>query len=209
MNEENKKLEESGVENQQEETPVSSQPQPEILKNENLKWYVVHTYSGFESQAKQALQEKIKNGAFEKSFGDILVPIEESEKLVKGKKRKTSRKFFPGYMIVQMELNEATWHLVKATPKVTGFVGGLQNPTPVSEKEIQLIRDQMSGEVALSTLETSFQEGENVRVVEGPFANFNGVIEEVKPDKQKVKVLVSIFGRSTPVELSYSQVEKA
>lgn len=209
MNEENKKLEESDVENQQEETPVSSGPQQDSPKSENLKWYVVHTYSGFESQAKQALQEKIKNGGFEKSFGDILVPIEESEKLVKGKKRKTSRKFFPGYMIVQMELNEATWHLVKATPKVTGFVGGVQNPTPVSEKEIQLIRDQMSGEVALSTLETTFQEGENVRVVDGPFANFNGIVEEVKPDKQKVKVLVSIFGRSTPVELSYSQVEKA
>ena len=172
------------------------------------KWYVVHTYSGFESHAKQALQERIKNLKKSDLFGEILVPIEESEKLVKGKKRKISRKFFPGYILLEMVLNEESWHLVKGTPRVTGFVGGSKNPPPVSEKEIGLIRDQISGKVTTVT-EASFQEGDAVRVVEGPFSNFNGTVEEVKPDKQRVKVLVSIFGRSTPVELNFAQVEKA
>ena len=172
------------------------------------KWYVVHTYSGLESHAKQALQERIKNLKKADFFGEILVPIEESEKLVKGKKRKISRKFFPGYILVEMLLNEETWHLVKGTPRVTGFVGGSLNPPPISEKEMGLIRDQISGKVVTVT-EASYQEGDAVRVVEGPFANFNGTVEEVKPDKQRVKVLVSIFGRSTPVELNFAQVEKA
>ncbi len=179
-----------------------------MTEEQKKKWYVVHTYSGFESHAKQALQERIKNLKKSDLFGEILVPIEESEKLVKGKKRKISRKFFPGYILVEMLLNEESWHVVKGTPRVTGFVGGTNNPTPVSDKEIGLIRDQMSGKVT-TVVEASYTEGDAVRVVEGPFANFNGTVEEVKPDKQRVKVLVSIFGRSTPVELNFAQVEKA
>ncbi len=180
-----------------------------MTEESTKKWYVVHTYSGYESHAKQALCERIKNAKKEDSFGEILVPIEESTKLVKGKKRKTSKKFFPGYILVEMLLNNETWHLVKATPKITGFVGSALNPPPVSSEQIQLIKDQVTGKVSTFSAETAYQEGDNVRVVDGPFANFNGVIEEVKPDKQKLKVLVSIFGRATPVELSFGQVEKA
>ena len=179
-----------------------------MTEEQKKKWYVVHTYSGFESHAKQALQERIKNLKKADLFGEILVPVEESEKLVKGKKRKVSRKFFPGYILVEMVFNEEAWHLVKGTPRVTGFVGSTKNPSPVSEKEIGLIRDQMSGKVT-TVVEASYQEGDAVRVIEGPFSNFNGTVEEVKPDKQRVKVLVSIFGRSTPVELNFAQVEKA
>ena len=178
-------------------------------QREDLKWYVVHTYSGFEAKAKQALIDRIKKQNCLDEFGDILVPAEERTQVLKGKKRKTTRKFFPSYILVQMVLNEKTWHLVKQTPKITGFVGGSLQPTPVSESEIQTIKDQMEGKISTSALEAIYQEGDAVRVIEGPFSNFNGVVEEVKPDKQKIKVLVSIFGRSTPVELSFTQVEKS
>ncbi|MBI2026933.1 MAG: transcription termination/antitermination protein NusG [Deltaproteobacteria bacterium] len=177
--------------------------------NQDLKWYVVHTYSGFEGKAREALVDRIKKFHFENMFGEILVPTEERTQVVKGKKRSVTRKFFPGYILVQMLLNDKTWHLVKQTPKITGFIGGNLNPLPVSETEIQVIRDQMEGKISTASLEAAYHEGDSVRVVEGPFSNFNGVVEEVKPDKQKIKVLVSIFGRSTPVELNFSQVEKS
>jgi transcriptional antiterminator NusG len=172
------------------------------------QWYVVHTYSGFENKAKQALEERIKSLKREADFGEILVPAENVVELVKGQKRTTSRKFFPGYILVKMILNEETWHIVKDTPKITGFVGGTINPTPVTEAEVLVITNQMSSGAAKPKPKVNFKEGESIRVIDGPFSNFNGIVEEVKPEKGKVKVLVSIFGRATPVELDFVQVEK-
>lgn len=171
-------------------------------------WYVVHTYSGYENKAKQALEDRIKSLKKEDYFADILVPAENVVELVKGQKKTTSRKFFPGYILVKMHLNEETWHIVKNTPKITGFVGGTTNPPKITEEEVAKITNQMSTGMAKPKPKVSFKEGESIRVVDGPFSNFNGIVEEVKPEKGKVKVLVSIFGRATPVELDFVQVEK-
>lgn len=173
-----------------------------------LKWYVVHTYSGHENRARLALLERIKQMGMDSEFGQVLIPTESVLEMVKGQKRTTTRKFYPGYMFVQMDLNERTYHLVKNTAKITGFLGGT-NPTPVNEKDIAQINSQMSEGAQKPKPRVSFEEGENVRVVEGPFANFAGIVDEVKAEKQKVKVRVSIFGRATAVELDFAQVEKA
>src|SRR5262249_37800768 len=172
------------------------------------KWYVVHTYSGHENKAKLALQERIRTSGIADKFGDILIPTESVVENVRGARRMTTRKFFPGYILVQMELEEATYHLVKNTPKITGFVGG-QNPTPVKDSEIQSINTAMQEGAIKPRTRIHFEEGETVRVIDGPFANFSGTIEEVNNDKQKVRVLVSIFGRATPVELDFAKGEKA
>ena len=173
-----------------------------------MKWYVVHTYSGHENKARLSLQERVKQMGKDPQFGQVLIPTESVLEMVKGQRRTTTRKFYPGYMFVQMELNEETFHLVKNTPKITGFLGGT-NPTPVPEKDIAAINSQMSDGATKPKPRISFDEGENVRVIDGPFANFSGIVEEVKAEKQKVRVLVSIFGRATPVELDFAQVEKA
>ncbi len=174
-----------------------------------MKWYVVHTYSGFENRAKQNLEERIKNLGKEQYFASILIPTETVIEPAKGGKKKTSqRKIFPGYLLVQMELNEETWHIVRSTPKITGFAGDSLRPTPLSDKEVEDILSQMKEGVSKAKPKVSFNVGDSVRVIEGPFVNFIGTIEEVKPDKRKLKVLVSIFGRSTPVELDFIQVEK-
>lgn len=173
-----------------------------------LKWYVVHTYSGHENKARLSLQERVKQMAMENEFGQILIPTESVLEMVKGQKRTTTRKFYPGYMFVQMELNERTYHLVKNTAKITGFLGGT-SPTPVNEKDIAQINSQMSEGAQKPKPRISFEEGENVRVIDGPFSNFAGIVDEVKAEKQKVKVRVSIFGRATAVELDFAQVEKA
>jgi transcriptional antiterminator NusG len=178
------------------------------VKTMSLKWYVVHTYSGHENKAKISLQERVKQEKMDAEFGDVLIPTESVLEMVKGQKRTTTRKFYPGYMFVQMELNERTYHLVKNTVKITGFLGGT-NPTPVNEKDIAQINTQMSEGAQKPKPRVSFEEGENVRVIEGPFANFAGIVDEVKAEKQKVKVRVSIFGRATAVELDFAQVEKA
>lgn len=175
---------------------------------EEAKWYVVHTYSGFEQKAKIALLERIKQFKMEKMFIDVLIPSENVIELVRGEKKTTSRKFFPGYMLVKMILNDNTWHLVKSTPKITGFVGNAIKPPAVPEEEVSRITNQMTEGTLKPRPKVQFEEGESVRVVDGPFVNFNGVVEEVKPDKGKLRVLVSIFGRSTPVELDFVQVEK-
>jgi transcription termination/antitermination protein NusG len=172
------------------------------------KWYVVHTYSGFENKAKKSLEEKIKQNQLEDYFGDILIPMENVVEMVKGEKRASKRKFFPGYILVQMELNDRTWHLVKNTPKITGFVGNATKPPAVSEHEIARLTTQLSEGALKPKPKVEFEEGDNVRVVDGPFSNFNGTVEEVNPDKGRVRVLVSIFGRATPVELDFMQVEK-
>lgn len=190
-------------------TPSDATSQTETkAEAEGLKWYVVHTYSGYEQKAKLALAERIRQFKMTEVFGEILIPSENVIELVRGEKKTTSRKFFPGYMLVKMILNDNTWHLVKGTPKITGFVGNAVTPPAVPEEEVARIANQMTEGTLKPRPKVQFEEGESVRVVDGPFVNFNGVVEEVKPDKGKLRVLVSIFGRSTPVELDFVQVEK-
>jgi transcriptional antiterminator NusG len=173
-----------------------------------MKWYIVHTYSGHENKAKLTLLERVRNNNLTEFFGEVLVPTESVMELVKGQRRTTTRKFFPGYMFVQMVMDDRTFHLVKNTPKITGFLGGTK-PTPVPEREITGLQTNITEGKQKPRAKITFEVGDNVRVVEGPFANFSASVEEVKQDKQKVKVLVSIFGRATPVELDFTQVEKA
>ena len=171
------------------------------------KWYVIQAYSGYENKVKLSLEERIKQNGMEEFFGQILIPKENVQENRGGAKRVTSRNFYPGYIFVEMDLSERTWHLIKDTPKVSGFVGG-RHPTPVPEAEINTIAQQVAEGAAKPKPRVVFEQGDHVRVIDGAFANFTGSIEEVKPDKQKVRVLVSIFGRATPVELDYVQVEK-
>jgi len=173
-----------------------------------LKWYIVHTYSGFEHRVKKSLEERIKALGQEKFFGKILVPTEQVVELKKGQKKTSSRKFYPGYILVQMELNDETWHTVKDTAKVTGFVGGGVKPSPIPDEEAEKIIRQMEEGFTRPKPKYQFEEGDEVRVIDGPFSNFQGVVEEVKPDKEKLRVLITIFGRSTPVELDFIQVNK-
>lgn len=173
-----------------------------------MNWYVIHTYSGFENKAKIALEERIKSLKKEAYFGEIIVPEENVVELVKGQKRTTKRRFFPGYILVNMMLTDETWHIVKETPKITGFVGDKIRPMPIAEAEVQKLTNRISEGQLKPKPRISFAEGENVRVIDGPFANFNGIVEDVNQDKGKLKVLVSIFGRSTPIELDFIQVEK-
>jgi transcriptional antiterminator NusG len=172
------------------------------------KWYVVHTYSGFENKVKSVLEERIRSAKKEELFSEILVPAEKVIEMIKGKKKASSRKFFPGYILVRMDLNEETWHLVKETPKVTGFVGDRSNPVAIPDQEVEGIKNQMSEGLLRPKHRMTFEKGDQVQVVDGPFSNFNGLVEAVNPDKGKVRVLVSIFGRSTPVELDFAQVKK-
>jgi transcriptional antiterminator NusG len=173
------------------------------------KWYVVHTYSGYEQKAKLALEEAMKQQGLAECLEEILIPSESVVEVVKGSKRTTNRKFFPGYLLVKMELNEKTYHVVKSTPKITGFVGGMKTPPSVPEEEVKRVTQQMQGVASRPVPKVEFEKGEMVRINEGPFANFSGMVEDVKPDKGKLRVMVSIFGRSTPVELEFFQVEKA
>lgn len=173
-----------------------------------MAWYVVHTYSGYEQKAKTALEERIRSLKMERFFSEILVPSEQVVEMVRGRKRTANRKFFPGYMLVKMELNNEAWHVVKNTPKVTGFVGGDKNPPSIPEDEVLRITNQISEGGIKPKPKVTFEKGESIRVIDGPFSNFNGVVEEVRPDKGKLRVLVSIFGRATPVELDFIQVEK-
>jgi transcription termination/antitermination protein NusG len=176
----------------------------------SMKWYVVHTYSGFEKQVVRSLKEHIKSAGMEAKFGDILLPTEEVVEMKSGQKRTSERKFFPGYVLVQMEMDDDTWHLVKNVPKVTGFIGGSgSKPTPISEKEADAIMRQVQEGVEKPKPKFSFAAGESVRVIDGPFQDFNGTVEDVNYEKNKLRVSVSIFGRMTPVELDFSQVEKA
>ncbi|HNA83353.1 MAG TPA: transcription termination/antitermination protein NusG [Thiobacillaceae bacterium] len=175
-----------------------------------MQWYVVHAYSGFEKSVMRALKERIERAGMQDKFGQILVPVEEVVEMKGGQKRTTERKFFPGYVLVQMEMEDDTWHLVKSTAKVTGFVGGRANkPAPISEKEVEAILHQMQEGVEKPKHKVTFEIGEVVRVIDGPFNEFNGAVEDVNYEKNKVRVSVTIFGRATPVELDFSQVEKA
>ena len=175
------------------------------------KWYVVHTYSGFENKVKKSLEERVKQEELQEFFGEVLIPMEVVQEMVKGEKKTSKRKFFPGYILVNMEMTDSTWHLVKGTAKVTGFVGSAKNPKDVpsiTDAEVSRLTAQISEGSLKPKPKVQFEEGDQVRVIDGPFSNFNGSVEEVKPDKGKVRVLVSIFGRATPVELDFMQVEK-
>lgn len=178
-------------------------------KNPDLRWYVVHAYSGMEKSVERNIRERINRAGMQDMFGEILVPTEEVVEIRNGQKRTSERRFYPGYVLVQMVMNDDTWHLVKHTNKVTGFVGGAKNrPAPISDDEVAKIMGQMEEGVEKPRHKVEFIVGEYVRVKDGPFTDFNGTVEEVNYEKSKVRVSVTIFGRATPVELEFSQVEK-
>jgi len=192
-----------------EEIKEENQEAPkEMSKNPKLKWYVVNSYSGFEMRVVKTLQERIVQFGMQDLFGDIKVPQETVVELVKGQKKTTTRKFFPGYVLVQMVMNEDTWHLVKETPKVSGFVGDKTDPVPMEEEEVSRILGQMEEGTSAVRTRVNFEEGETVKVIDGPFAEVSGTVEAVMPEKGKVRVLISIFGRAAPIELDFVQVEK-
>ena len=173
------------------------------------RWYVVHAYSGFEGHVKRSLQERVERAGMQDLFGEILVPTEEVVEMRGGSQRRSERKFFPGYVLVQMDMTDDTWHLVKDVPKVMGFIGGTgDRPAPITDKEAEAILQRMQEGVDKPKPKVLFEPGEVVRVTDGPFNDFNGVVEEVDYDKSRLKVSVLIFGRSTPVDLEFSQVEK-
>jgi transcription termination/antitermination protein NusG len=175
-----------------------------------LQWYVVHAYSNFEHKVKESLVERVRRAGLQDKFGEILVPTEEVVEMREGQRRKSERKFFPGYVLVQMEMDDETWHLVKEVPKVLGFIGGSSDkPAPIADKEAQAILNRVQEGVDKPRPKVLFEPGEVVRVTEGPFNDFSGVVENVNYEKSKVRVAVQILGRSTPVELDFSQVEKA
>lgn len=173
-----------------------------------LKWYIVHVYSGFEQKVSLALKERIESSPHPEKIGEVVVPTEEVVELVKGKRKTSSRKFYPGYILVNMELDDETWHIVNNTAKVTGFLGGREKPSPISDEEAEQILNRMKAGKQKPQPKYFFEYGDEIRVIDGPFSNFNGTVEEVNPEKGKIKVLVSIFGRSTPVELEFVQVTK-
>lgn len=173
-----------------------------------LRWYIVHVYSGFENKVKNALEDRIATSAHPEKFGQVLVPTEQIVELVKGKRKTSSRKFYPGYILVQMELDDETWHIVNDTAKVTGFLGGREKPTPISDEEADQILNRMEAGKLKPKPKYFFEAGDEIRVIDGPFTNFNGTVEDVNHEKGKIKVLVSIFGRATPVELDFVQVMK-
>ena len=178
-------------------------------KNSTMRWYVIHAYSNYEARVVRVLQERIETKHLEERFGEIVVPTEEVVEMKSGQKRKTSRKFFPGYVLVQMEMNDETWHLVRSVPRVLGFIGGTaEKPASISDSEANAILQRVEEGENKPRHKVLFEPGEVVRVIDGPFADFNGVVEDVNYEKSRLRVSVSIFGRATPVELGFGQVEK-
>ncbi len=172
------------------------------------KWYIIHTYSGFEQRVKSAILERAKSRGLEALISEVLIPTETVEEMVKGERRLTARKFYPGYVLVHMELTDDTWHLVKDIPKVTGFVGSKTEPVAIPEAEAEKIIAQMQEGALKPKPKIKFEPGDKVQVTEGPFTNFTGVVDEVRPDRGRVRVMISVFGRPTPVELEFTQLEK-
>ena len=172
------------------------------------QWYVIHTYSGFERKVKLSIEEQFGHSSYGDRFDEVVIPTEEVVEVRKGKKKVSSRKFFPGYILINVDMNQDIWYMIKNTPKVTGFLGSSSEPVPLSGEEVKTIMDQIKGESARPKPKFSFEKGESVRVIDVPFLNFNGVVEDVNQDKGKVKVMVSIFGRATPVELEFPQIER-
>ncbi len=174
----------------------------------NKRWYIVHVYSGFENKVKKTLEDRIQNSSQPEKFGEVVVPTEEVVELVKGKRKTSARKFYPGYILVNMALDDETWHIVNDTAKVTGFLGGRDKPTPITDEEANQILNRMEAGKEKPQPKYFFETGDEIRVIDGPFTNFNGTVDEVNAEKGKIRVLVSIFGRSTPVELDFVQVTK-
>jgi transcriptional antiterminator NusG len=172
------------------------------------QWYVVHTYSGFEGKVKEHIIKRAETLGLQDKISEIVIPTEEVVELRGGKKRKSSRKFFPGYILINMEMNDETWHIVNSTPKVTGFLGGGNKPSPLREDEMKEVLHQIDTGTVRAAAKSTFEKGEVVRIVDGPFVNFNGVVDDINPDQGRLRVMVSIFGRATPVELEFLQVEK-
>ena len=171
-----------------------------------FKWYVVHTYSGFENKVKLSLQERIETMGMQAYFWDILIPEEDIVELVSGEKKTSKRKFFPGYILVRMEMNDDTWHIVKDTPKVTGFIGSKDKPSPIPDKDVEILKTRIEEGTLKPKPKFKFEVGDHIRIIDGPFINFEGVVDDVKVEKGKLRVIVSIFGRPTPVELDFIQV---
>ncbi|MFZ2087451.1 MAG: transcription termination/antitermination protein NusG [Desulfobaccales bacterium] len=172
------------------------------------KWYIIHTYSGFEQKVKNAIMDRAKAQSLDHLISEVLVPTEMVEEMIKGERRLSARKFYPGYVLVRMELTDDSWHLVKDTPKVTGFVGSKTEPVAIPDEDAQKIINQMQEGIAKPKPKIQFELGDKVQVTDGPFTNFTGSVDEVRPDKGKVKVMISVFGRPTPVELEFTQLEK-
>jgi len=191
------------------ETPAEGAPQAQGYDTSSpRKWYIIHTYSGFENKVKESLEERVKAYNLEDKVGEVLIPTEDVVEMRAGKKVVTSKRFFPGYILVEMDMTDDAWHVVKNTPKVTGFVGAGAKPTPLSKEEVDQILQQVKTAAEKPKPKYMFEKGEQVRINEGPFTSFNGVVDEVNLDKNTLKVMVTIFGRSTPVELDFLQVEK-
>ena len=180
----------------------------EAPRNPNMKWYIIHSYSGFERKVKESLESRVQAFGLQDKIGKVLIPTEAVTEVRGGKKYTVDRMFYPGYVLVEMDMDDHVWHIVKSTPRVTGFVGTGQQPTPLSEEEVQHIVYRVSEAKDKPKLKVKFDKNEKVKITEGPFATFEGVIDDVNEDKETVKVMVTIFGRSTPVELEFGQVEK-
>ena len=187
----------------QEATAVAEKP-----RNPNMKWYIIHSYSGFERKVKESLESRVHAFGLEEKIGRVLIPTESVTEVRGGKKYTVERMFYPGYVLVEMDMDDHVWHVVKSTPRVTGFVGTGQQPTPLSEEEVQQIVYKSGESREKPKLKVKFEKNETVRITEGPFATFTGVVDEVNDDRETLKVMVTIFGRSTPVELEFKQVEK-
>jgi len=171
-------------------------------------WYVVHTYAGFEGRVKDSILERASQMGLQDKIGQVLVPTEDVIEIKEGKKRTSTRKFFPGYVLVEMDMSNESWQMIKETPKVTGFVGGGTQPIPLTQEEVETLRKQIDGGTAVPRQKEEFHKGDSVRIIDGPFLGFNGMVDDVDPERSRLKVLVSIFGRGTPVELGFMQVER-
>jgi transcriptional antiterminator NusG len=187
---------------------VTTEQKEQTTEQKEQRWYVVHTYSGFESKVKASIEQRATALGFGEKISEILIPTEDVVELKKGKKRIASRKFFPGYVLIRMEMSDDLWYLVRSTPKVTGFVGPGTRPTPIPDAEVAQIRQQVEEGTEKPRHKVQFVRGEAVRVIDGPFTNFTGLVDEVRPEKGRLKVMVSIFGRPTPVDLEFLQVER-
>jgi transcriptional antiterminator NusG len=196
------------TENQDNTQETSQEPQA-TKDTSNMRWYVIQAFSGYEKKVKESLQEHIDRNEMQEFFGDILVPTEEVVEMKAGQKRTSERKFFPGYVLVHMAMTDETWHLVKGVPRIAGFIGGTENrPMPISDREADEIIQQVTDSADAPKMKFTFAPGELVRIIDGPFADFNGTVEDANFEKSKLRVSVTIFGRSTPVELDFTQVEK-
>lgn len=190
------------------EPPETAAAAPEAPINPNMKWYIIHTYSGFERKVRESLESRIHAFGLEARIGRVLIPTEAVTEVRGGKKYTSERMFYPGYVLVEMDMDDHVWHVVKSTPRVTGFVGTGQQPTPLSDDEVKQIVYRVAEGKEKPKLKVKFEKNESVRISEGPFATFTGVVDEVNEDRETLKVMVTIFGRSTPVELEFGQVEK-